>query len=272
MPDQQKSTRTFSAVNLFIRAFFLAWRAHPPLAALHIVMLFLSAAMGPVQVWMSKVMIDRLSTWLGSEAVSRQSNWQVVMLPLTVYLVIWVVSQAAGIEALARLYGDAHVHVVVGRRERSVLDGLEKLLSGTSRVRLCRVDSRYPQAHPAVLMSSILRREFPHGYSPAHAGVVVLDLQAALHVADAIVDGKPLIDHVIALSGPSFRENIHVRARIGTSLEEVVAGRLKFSTTRQSVCSVGTTSDNEPSTRAPVSSPPTSAIRRHLGSRSACRI
>ncbi len=57
-------------------------------------------------------------------------------------------------------------------------------------------------------------------------------------------------------------------ARSGSGVD----GRRKLSTSRHSVSSNGTTSDSDPRTRAPTSSPPTSMIRRRLGSRRWLRI
>jgi Na(+)-translocating NADH:ubiquinone oxidoreductase A subunit len=50
----------------------------------------------------------------------------------------------------------------------------------------------------------------------------VLDLQALLHVRDAVVEGKPTIQRTIALGGTGFSKRPHLRVRIGTSLEDLL--------------------------------------------------
>ena len=80
-----------STPRLFLRTMALAWQAHPPLAALSAVLIFLSAAIAPVQVWISKLMIDNLNVLVGQEQV----NWQALLMPVALYLIIWTVSQVA---------------------------------------------------------------------------------------------------------------------------------------------------------------------------------
>ncbi len=92
MLSQTKSMRKLSTPRLFLRAMALAWQAHPPLAALSVVLIFLSATISPVQVWISKLMIDNLTVLAGQEQV----NWQALLMPVALYLIIWIVSQVAG--------------------------------------------------------------------------------------------------------------------------------------------------------------------------------
>lgn len=92
MSSQAKSAQAFSTPCLFWRAIALTWQAHPPLTMLSIVLIFLSAAISPVQVWISKVMIDNLIVLSGQE----RANWQALLLPLALYLALWIASQVAG--------------------------------------------------------------------------------------------------------------------------------------------------------------------------------
>lgn len=125
MTTQPESTQSFSTPRLFLRALATAWRAHPPLAALNIVLLFLSATIAPVQVWMSKLTIDRLAVLLSQEAATWQANWQVILLPLTLYLVIWAVSQVAfsvegQVRALMALRIRAHIQELMYHKASSL--------------------------------------------------------------------------------------------------------------------------------------------------------
>jgi Na+-translocating ferredoxin:NAD+ oxidoreductase RnfC subunit len=78
-----------------------------------------------------------------------------------------------------------------------------------------------------MLLPVILGRPFPNGYRAINCGVLVLDVQTALAVHDAVVLGKPAIDRIVALSGPGFTRNVHARVRVGTAVSLVVDSRLK---------------------------------------------
>ena len=58
-------------------------------------------------------------------------------------------------------------------------------------------------------------------------GALVLDAQAVLHIYEAVMEGKPLIERVVALGGSGYKENIAVKVRVGTRLEEIVKLRLR---------------------------------------------
>jgi Na+-translocating ferredoxin:NAD+ oxidoreductase RnfC subunit len=61
-----------------------------------------------------------------------------------------------------------------------------------------------------------------------------------LHVYEAVAEGKPLIERTVALCGSGFRENPHVKLRLGTSLEHLIKGKVKLvrnsSLTGESLC------------------------------------
>lgn len=134
-----------------------------------------------------------------------------------------------GLEILQRVMSKAGVHVVLGRHERALLESIGKLTAGMPTVKLYAVDSKYPQAAPEMLVTTILGEEFPYGHAAANIGVVVLDAQVVLHAYEAVVDGKPVIERLVALSGPGFEQPGHVRVRVGTPIERILAGRLKHS-------------------------------------------
>ena len=79
-----------------------------------------------------------------------------------------------------------------------------------------------------MLLPVVLGRPFPQGSRAIACGVLVLDIQAVLAVHDAVVLGRPAIDRIVALSGPGFSRNLHVRARVGTPVAHVVDSRLRI--------------------------------------------
>lgn len=131
MTTQPESTQSFSTPRLFLRALTLTWRAHPPLATLNTVLLFLSATISPMQVWVSKVTIDRLSALLGPEKATWQTqmsslpSWQVTLLPLALYLVIWAAGQVARsieghVRELLAFQTRAHIQELMYRKASSL--------------------------------------------------------------------------------------------------------------------------------------------------------
>lgn len=135
---------------------------------------------------------------------------------------------AEGLEILSKVMPEAAIHLVGGRKQTSLLGQLQQ---HCSRNRLEQISphtlpAKYPNHREEVLIPAVLGQEYPHGYSALNLGVLVLDLQALLHVRDAVVEGKPALQRVVALAGSGFSRRPHLRLRIGTPLEQVLEGYL----------------------------------------------
>jgi Na+-translocating ferredoxin:NAD+ oxidoreductase subunit C len=132
-----------------------------------------------------------------------------------------------GLAILGRVLPNASFHVAVSDEQGALVRRLTESLSGNPKAGVHAVEPRYPQEFTEMLVRSVLREDFPFGFSAANVGVVVMDVQAVLAARSAVVEGRPVIDRLIALAGPGFEHPGHVRVQVGTPLEQVLAGRLR---------------------------------------------
>lgn len=91
------------------------------------------------------------------------------------------------------------------------------------------VPTKYPQGSEKHLIKTVLGREVPSGGLPYHVGVLVQNVQTAIAVKKAVIDGLPLYERVITVSGPSIERPSNFLVSIGTPASEIVeaAGGLK---------------------------------------------
>jgi Na(+)-translocating NADH:ubiquinone oxidoreductase A subunit len=87
-----------------------------------------------------------------------------------------------------------------------------------------------------VLLASLFDDEVPPNPKAADYGAIVLDIQALLQIRDAVVEGKPFVERIVALAGPGYTANSHARVRIGTSVAAVVGSRVDDSLSPRMVC------------------------------------
>ncbi len=132
-----------------------------------------------------------------------------------------------GIKILKKIMPQAQIHLVLNRDKAGIIESIRKLTFDLDKFKLVPVAAKYPQGYDEILVPTILNKEFPYGYSAANIGIVVLNIRAVLHAYEAVVEGKPLIERTIVLTGPSFKENIHINVRVGSPLEVILKGRLK---------------------------------------------
>lgn len=88
--------------------------------------------------------------------------------------------------------------------------------------KVCPLQVKYPQGAEKMLIQAILNRDVPAGGLPADAGAIVNNVGTAVAVADAVLEGKPLLSRVVTLTGDSINEPKNVVARIGTHFSEAV--------------------------------------------------
>ena len=132
-----------------------------------------------------------------------------------------------GVNILKRIMPNCRVHLVINAHKKKIIEELVKLSSELEWLDIYPLEPKYPQGYDEMLVPTILKQKFPYGYSAANIGVVVLNIQATLAVYHAVAEGIPLIERIIALCGPSMKENIHLKARVGSSLEDLIKSRIK---------------------------------------------
>lgn len=132
-----------------------------------------------------------------------------------------------GIKILKKIMPQAVVHLALNKEKKPILERIKKLTSNLDRFKIYSLVPKYPQGYDEVLIPTLLNKRFPYGYSAANISIVVLNIQALIHVFEAVTEGKPVIERKIALCGPCFKENIHINVKIGTPLEFILKDRLK---------------------------------------------
>ncbi|MFC1581787.1 electron transport complex subunit RsxC [Candidatus Neomarinimicrobiota bacterium] len=82
--------------------------------------------------------------------------------------------------------------------------------------------TKYPQGAEKMLIQAVLKRQVPTGGLPMDVGVVVNNVGTALAVAEAVIEGKPLIERVVTVTGDGIKVPKNIKARIGTPFGEIL--------------------------------------------------
>lgn len=87
---------------------------------------------------------------------------------------------------------------------------------------LVALETKYPQGAEKMLIQSVLDRKVPAGGLPMDVGVVVNNVGTSMAVAEAITEGKPLVQRVVTVTGDGIAEPKNVLARVGTPFQAVI--------------------------------------------------
>ena len=99
----------------------------------------------------------------------------------------------------------------------------EKLIEASqSGIEVMTLPTKYPQGGEKQLIKAILGREVPSGGLPLDVGAVVDNAGTALAVKEAVIDGKPLIERVVTVTGENIKTPKNLRVRLGTPFSTLI--------------------------------------------------
>lgn len=90
-------------------------------------------------------------------------------------------------------------------------------------VTVVRVPQVYPEGGEKQLVKVLTGREVPSGGRPTDLGLLCQNVATAAAAADAVTEGKPLIERIVTVTGSGVRRPANLRARIGTPIGNLVA-------------------------------------------------
>lgn len=125
-----------------------------------------------------------------------------------------------GIKIIMKILGVKKAIIGVEANKRDAIENLEKFLDES--IEIVTLRTKYPQGAEKQLIKAILNREVPSGGLPMDVKVVVQNVGTTIAIKEAVVDGKPLIERGLTITGEGVKKPKNVVARIGTTVEELI--------------------------------------------------
>ena len=99
---------------------------------------------------------------------------------------------------------------------------LKQALRGQSGIGLRVIPTKYPSGGAKQLTKILTGKEVPHGKHSSAIGVLMQNVGTAYAIKRAIVDGEPLIERVVTLTGEAIERPGNLWARIGTPVQHLL--------------------------------------------------
>jgi len=114
--------------------------------------------------------------------------------------------------------------IAVENNKIDAAEVLEKRVKerGINNIEVVLVKTKYPQGGEKQLVKAILKKEIPSGGLPLDIGVVVQNVGTLKAISDAVLDGKPLIERGITVSGTAVAKPGNYIVRIGTQVKDII--------------------------------------------------
>ena len=117
-------------------------------------------------------------------------------------------SVASGAHHIASALGASCVVVGIEANKPDAVDVMRSAMGASAEVLM--LATRYPQGAEKQLIHTVLGREVPHGNLPASVGALVHNVSTAAAIADALDEGKPLIERVVTVTGQVARPGNYI--------------------------------------------------------------
>ncbi len=126
-----------------------------------------------------------------------------------------------GIKIIKKVLSVDRVYIGV---EDNKMDAIKKLREKMSSegIEVVPLRTKYPQGSEKHLIYAITGRKVPRGGLPMDVGVVVQNVGTAVAIKEAVVDGKPLIERGLTVTGEAVKNPGNFIVRIGTPAKFVL--------------------------------------------------
>ncbi len=128
-----------------------------------------------------------------------------------------------GLRLMMRAIGVDRAIVGIEANKPAALKALSTEAAKHPGITVKRLPTKYPQGAEKQLIRVLTRREIPRGGLPMDVGVGINNVGTALATAEAVFDGKPLVQRALTVTGSAITERKNLIVRMGTSFREVIA-------------------------------------------------
>ncbi|MGL4867869.1 MAG: electron transport complex subunit RsxC [Cetobacterium sp.] len=126
-----------------------------------------------------------------------------------------------GIKIMMHILNVNNAIIGIEDNKKEAIEIMRKTVEGTS-IKVMPLKTMYPQGGEKSLIKAILNKEVLSGKLPSSLGVVVNNTTTAAAIYDAVVNGIPLIDKVVTVTGKGIKEPKNLRVVIGTQISELL--------------------------------------------------
>ena len=127
-----------------------------------------------------------------------------------------------GFKIILGLFENAHGILAVEDNKPDCVSLLKKLTKNDTRITVKALTTKYPQGAERQLIYATTGRKINSTMLPADVGCIVNNVDTVVAVYKAVVEGKPLMERIITVTGDAVSNPCNFRVKIGTNYEELL--------------------------------------------------
>lgn len=134
-----------------------------------------------------------------------------------------------GLKIILKLFPGAHGILAVEDNKPDCIALLKRVTINEPKISVKALKTKYPQGGERQLIYAVTGRKINSTMLPADVGCVVNNVDTMVAVYRAVMEGRPLMERIVTVTGDAVANPANFRVRIGSNYEEVLtaAGGLK---------------------------------------------
>lgn len=144
-----------------------------------------------------------------------------------------------GLKVVLKIFPKAKGVIGIEDNKPEAIKKLKKLVNNEERIEVKQLYTKYPQGAERMLIYAITGRRINSSMLPADVGCVVDNVDTLFAIRDAVIEGKPLINRVVTVTGDAITSPKNFLVRIGTNQRELIEAAGGFKAEPEKVISGG---------------------------------
>lgn len=127
-----------------------------------------------------------------------------------------------GVNILLRLFENAQGILAVEDNKPDCIELLRRLTKEEPRISVKALKTKYPQGAERQLIYAVTGRKINSTMLPADAGCIVDNVDTVVAVYRAVIEGRPLMERIVTVTGDAVGKPQNFRVPIGTNYSELI--------------------------------------------------
>ena len=144
-----------------------------------------------------------------------------------------------GLNIVLDLFPKAKGIIGIEDNKKDAIAKMEAAVKGDARISVASLKTKYPQGAERSLIYATTGRSINSSMLPADAGCIVDNVETLIGIHTAVVEGKPLMERVVTVSGDAITSPGNFKVLLGTNHQELIEAAGGFSAEPEKLISGG---------------------------------
>lgn len=145
----------------------------------------------------------------------------------------------SGMRVVLQLFDHAKGIFAIEDNKPDCIEKLRKLTEQEPRMEVKVLKTKYPQGAERQLIYATTKRAINSSMLPADAGCIVDNVETMIAIHTAVVEGRPVLDRVVTVSGDAIEKSGNFKVLFGTNHRELIEAAGGFKTEPEKIISGG---------------------------------